>query len=55
MHLRRVRLEGEPPAVHGLIAPTFERLAERPDCDPDRPGIEFDRRHDAIDLLEPVV
>jgi hypothetical protein len=51
----RVRLEGEPPAVYGLIAPTFERLAERPDRDPDRPSIEFYRRRDVIDLLEPVV
>jgi hypothetical protein len=49
-----VRLQGEPPAVYELIAPTFERLAERPDRDPSREGIEFYRRHDVIDLLLPV-
>jgi hypothetical protein len=51
----RLRLHGEPPAVYGLIAPTFERLARRPDCDPDRPSVEFYRRRDVIDLLQPVV
>ena len=50
----RVRLEGEPPALYGLIAPTFEQLVQRPDHDPSRPGIEFYRRRDAIDLLLPV-
>ena len=50
----RVRLVGEPPGVYELIAPTFEQLAQRPDRDPSRPGIEFYRRHDAIDLLLPV-
>jgi hypothetical protein len=38
-----------------LIAPTFERLAQRPDRDASRPGIEFYRRHDVIDLLLPIV
>lgn len=51
----RERLEGEPPAVYGLIKPTFEQLAKRPDRDPSRPAIEFYRRHDVIDLLLPVV
>lgn len=50
----RVRLQGEPPALYSLIAPTFERLAERADRDPSRPGIEFYRRHDVIDLLLPI-
>jgi hypothetical protein len=50
----QVRLQGEPPAVYKLIAPTFERLAQRPDSDPSRPGIEFYRRRDVIDLLLPV-
>jgi hypothetical protein len=50
----QVRLQGEPPAVYKLIAPTFERLAQRPDRDPSRPGIEFYRRRDVIDLLLPV-
>ena len=51
----RERLEGDPPAVYGLIKPTFDRLAEqRSDEDRSRPSIEFYRRHDLIDLLLPV-
>jgi hypothetical protein len=50
----RVRLQGEPPAVYDLIAPTFERLAMRADSDPTRPSIEFYRRRDVIDLLLPI-
>lgn len=51
----RERLEGDPPAVYGLIKPTFDRLAEqRPDEDVSRPSIEFYRRHDVIDLLLPI-
>jgi hypothetical protein len=34
---------------------TFERLSQRPDRDRSRPGIEFYRRRDVIDLLLPVV
>ena len=51
----RTRLEGEPPGVYALIAPTFERLGERPDRDPGRPDVEFYRRHDVIELLLPVI
>jgi hypothetical protein len=51
----RVRLKGEPPDLYDLIGPTFERLTKRPDRDPTRPGIEFYRRHDVIDLLLPIV
>lgn len=50
----RERLEGEPPAVYGLIQPTLERLATRPDRDAARPEIELYRRRDVIDLLLPV-
>jgi hypothetical protein len=50
----RVRLTGEPPAIYGQIAPAFKRLAQRPDRDSTRPGIEFYRRRDVIDLLLPV-
>jgi DNA gyrase inhibitor GyrI len=50
----RMRLEGEPPAVYRLIAPTFEKLSGRPDRDPERPGVELYRRRDAIELLLPV-
>jgi len=51
----RERLTGEPPEIYELIGPTFERLSRRPDRDPSRPGIEFYRRSDVIDLLLPVV
>src|SRR4051794_33737605 len=50
----RVRLEGDPPALYERIAPAFEQLAQRPDRDPSRPGIEFYRRRDVVDLLLPV-
>jgi hypothetical protein len=50
----QVRLRGDPPAVYELIAPTFKRLATRPDRDSSRPEIEFYRRHDVIDVLLPV-
>jgi hypothetical protein len=50
----RVRVEGQPPAVYRLIGPAFERLAKRADCDASRPVIEYYRRHDTIDLLQPI-
>jgi effector-binding domain-containing protein len=50
----RIRLKGEPPDLYQQIGPTFERLAQRPDRDTSRPGIEFYRRHDVIDLLLPI-
>jgi hypothetical protein len=40
--------------VYERIAPTFEALSRRDDADDTRPGIEFDRRRDVIDLLLPV-
>jgi hypothetical protein len=49
----RLRLKG--PDLSHRIASTFERLAQRPDRDPSRPGIEFYRRHDVVDLLLPIV
>ena len=49
----RVRLKGSD--LSHLIAPTFDRLAQRRDHDPNRPGIEFYRRHDVIDLLLPII
>jgi hypothetical protein len=47
----QVRLQGEPPSIYERIAPTFERLAQRSDRDPSRPGIEFYRRRDVIPAL----
>ena len=49
-----VRLHGEPPGVYDRIGPTFEELARGADVDPERPGIEYYRRHNLIDLLLPV-
>jgi hypothetical protein len=50
-----IRLVGEPPAVYQRIGPTFEQLTQqRADHDPTRPGLEYYRRHDTIDLLLPV-
>jgi len=51
----RERLTEEPPKIYELIGPTFERLSSRRDRDLSRPGIEFYRRRDVIDLLLPVV
>lgn len=50
----RAILEGEPPGVYDEIGPAFRRLAQRPDTDPSRPSIEFYRRRDRIEILEPV-
>lgn len=50
----RIVLRGEPPTVYDGIAPAFRELAQRPDADPSRPPIEFYRRRDTIELLEPV-
>jgi hypothetical protein len=50
-----VRLVGEPPGVYEHIGPTFERLTrQRSDHDRTRPGLEYYRRRDTIDLLLPV-
>ena len=37
------------------VAREIETLAKRSDSDPERPGIEFYRRRDVIDLLLPIV
>jgi hypothetical protein len=47
-------LRGEPPEVYERIAPTFDELLKHAAADETRPGIEFYRRHDEIDLLLPV-
>jgi hypothetical protein len=51
----RERLTGEPPALYERIGPTFEEMLKQASSDEIRPGIEFYRRHDEIDLLLPVV
>jgi hypothetical protein len=50
----RLRLTGEPPTLYTQIAPAAERLAMRPDADPEAPSVEFYRRRDVIDLLQPL-
>jgi hypothetical protein len=50
----RERLRGEPPALYERIGPTFEEMLKQATSDETRPGIEFYRRHDEIDLLLPV-
>lgn len=51
----RRRLTGEPPAVYRQILPAAKRLAARPDADRQAPSIEFYRRRDVIDLLQPLL
>lgn len=50
----RLRLTGEPPGVYARILPASKRLAKRPDADRRAPSIEFYRRRDVIDLLQPL-
>ncbi len=50
----RARLRGEPPQVYERIGPTFEALAKEAQPDETRPGIEFYRKRDEIDLLLPI-
>lgn len=50
----RLRLTGEPPALYTQILPAAKRLAALPDADPQAPTLEFYRRRDVIDLLQPL-
>jgi len=50
----RTTLRGEPPGVYLRIAPTFEELIKDAAVDESRPGIEFYRRGNEIDLLLPI-
>lgn len=50
----RVRLHGEPPAVYERIGPTFEEMMQEAKPDTNRPGLEYYRRRDEIDLLLPI-
>jgi hypothetical protein len=51
----RARLRGEPPELYDRIPAAFSQLEAAATRDGDRPGIEFYRRHDEVDLLMPVV
>ena len=50
----RAQLRGEPPAVYERIGPTFEDLMREAKADTSRPGLEYYRRRDEIDLLLPI-
>jgi hypothetical protein len=50
----RTRLRGEPPELYDRIAPAFEAFEAACERDPSRPGLEYYRRHDEVQLLVPV-
>ncbi|HEY2354688.1 MAG TPA: GyrI-like domain-containing protein [Gaiellaceae bacterium] len=50
----RARLSGEPPALYERIGPTFDEMAREHAPDESRPGLEYYRRHDEIELLLPI-
>jgi hypothetical protein len=50
----RARLQGDAPAVYARIGPTFEEMAQQAQPDDTRPGLEYYRRHDEIELLLPI-
>jgi hypothetical protein len=50
----RARLSGEPPALYERIGPTFDEMAQETPPDETRPGLEYYRRHDEIELLLPI-
>jgi hypothetical protein len=49
------RLRGEPPAVYDRLASTYADLQRTGTLDPTRPGIEYYRHRDEIDVLMPVL
>ena len=50
----RARLSGEPPALYERIGPVFDQMAQAAKPDLSRPGIEYYRRHNEIELLLPI-
>ena len=50
----RIRLHGEPPELYGRIPAAFATLEATASRDAGRPGIEFYRRYDEVDVLMPV-
>lgn len=51
----RARLRGETPAVYDRLSPAYAELQRSGALDISRPGIEYYRRHDEIDVLMPVL
>ena len=49
----RERLRGEPPALYDRIPAAFASLETRAPRDPARPGLEYYRRRDVVDVLMP--
>jgi hypothetical protein len=52
LHRHRIR-EGRG-KTYAKIGPTFERLAESVEVDPNRPWLEYYRRHYEVQLFVPV-
>ena len=51
----RARITGDPPGLYERIGPAMEALvALAAPADPDRPLVEYYRRHDEIELWVPV-
>lgn len=51
----RARITGDPPGLHERIGPAMQALATlAAPADPDRPLVEYYRRHDEIELRVPV-
>jgi hypothetical protein len=51
----RARITGDPPGVYDRIAPAMQALTSlAAPADPDRPLVEYYRRHDEIELWVPV-
>lgn len=51
----RARITGEPPGLYERIGPAMQALAAlAAPADPDRPLVEYYRRHDEIELWVPV-
>jgi hypothetical protein len=51
----RARLRGDAPAIYDRLAPTYAELQQAGALDLSRPGIEYYRRADEIDVLMPVL
>lgn len=51
----RARLRDDPDRLYERIPTSFARLERQATRDPDRPGIEWYRRLDEVDLLFPIV
>jgi hypothetical protein len=50
----RARITGEPPGLYERIGPAMEALEKLAPADPDRPLVEYYRRHEQIELWVPV-